>query len=626
MIKKIIITLFFLFTLFVFNNQYQAKAEDEENTTSTSTPPAPILIISSTDNDFGNTIYNSEDKNKLFGCFNFWASSSEDVLLKDITLLVRDSFSSNFINPEVEKIIDLENLQKNIIFNNINTIVPKLENKKLCVYADISKNIVDEVASKIDIISDNTKAIGLDYEKQVIITGSSDGQYIKLQTKIEKPDLIVTGIRVSQGITQNNLVAGKKTFITVFYKNIGAGNMDENFPKKISFNPKSAFEFSNDDKPSSVSGAFESSPGIISPGEEFMEIYEGIFSNPGNMQININIDSENTINESDNLNNFYSEGGIRIDSELDYPDFTIEDIIIEPKRPKARELVKIDVVYKNLGSDFARDLNEYLTSVYFGHIEGYFIFEDNMPMTTNRPIPSEQNPWLSGETYIQTYYGHFNRPRQVTLEAKIDLPNKVMELSEENNEFSKIVEIINQNSGSLSEKLKGKIILRVERKGEAYYINPRDKSIHSLGRPEEAFSIMREQGIGIANQNLEQISIGIGGLEGIDTDEDGLPDAFEDVIGTDKTKKDTDGDGYSDKTEIEQGYNPRANNGAKKITNSNFTSKQLGKIFLQVENNGEAWYVNPDDEKRYFLGRPSDAFKVMRNLGLGINEINFESL
>src|SRR3989339_37029 len=103
MIKKIIITLFFLFTLFVFNNQYQAKAEDEENTTSTSTPPAPILIISSTDNDFGNTIYNSEDKNKLFGCFNFWASSSEDVLLKDITLLVRDSFSSNFINPEVEK-------------------------------------------------------------------------------------------------------------------------------------------------------------------------------------------------------------------------------------------------------------------------------------------------------------------------------------------------------------------------------------------------------------------------------------------------------------------------------------------------------------------------------------------
>src|SRR3989339_575878 len=450
MIKKIIITLFFLFTLFVFNNQYQAKAEDEENTTSTSTPPAPILIISSTDNDFGNTIYNSEDKNKLFGCFNFWASSSEDVLLKDITLLVRDSFSSNFINPEVEKniynikFIDLENLQKNIIFNNINTIVPKLENKKLCVYADISKNIVDEVASKIDIISDNTKAIGLDYEKQVIITGSSDGQYIKLQTKIEKPDLIVTGIRVSQGITQNNLVAGKKTFITVFYKNIGTGNMDENFPKKISFNPK---------------------------------------------------------------------------------------------------------------SDFDRDLNEYLTSVYFGHIEGYFIFEDNMPMTTNRPIPSEQNPWLSGETYIQTYYGHFNRPRQVTLEAKIDLPNKVMELSEENNEFSKIVEIINQNSGSLSEKLKGKIILRVERKGEAYYINPRDKSIHSLGRPEEAFSIMREQGIGIANQN--------------------------------------------------------------------FTSKQLGKIFLQVENNGEAWYVNPDDEKRYFLGRPSDAFKVMRNLGLGINEINF---
>lgn len=39
---------------------------------------------------------------------------------------------------------------------------------------------------------------------------------------------------------------------------------------------------------------------------------------------------------------------------------------------------------------------------------------------------------------------------------------------------------------------------------------------------------------------------------------------------------------------------------------------------LDVEQNGEAYYVHPKDLKGYFLNRPSDAFKVMRELGLGI--------
>lgn len=45
-----------------------------------------------------------------------------------------------------------------------------------------------------------------------------------------------------------------------------------------------------------------------------------------------------------------------------------------------------------------------------------------------------------------------------------------------------------------------------------------------------------------------------------------------------------------------------------------------GRILLQVEQNGEAWYVNPVDSKRYYLGRPADAFDIMRNLGLGITD------
>jgi uncharacterized protein YkwD len=55
-------------------------------------------------------------------------------------------------------------------------------------------------------------------------------------------------------------------------------------------------------------------------------------------------------------------------------------------------------------------------------------------------------------------------------------------------------------------------------------------------------------------------------------------------------------------------------------THASLASDQQGKILLQVEENGEAWYVYPKDFKRYFLGRPEDAYEIMRFLGLGITD------
>lgn len=43
-----------------------------------------------------------------------------------------------------------------------------------------------------------------------------------------------------------------------------------------------------------------------------------------------------------------------------------------------------------------------------------------------------------------------------------------------------------------------------------------------------------------------------------------------------------------------------------------------GKILLQVENHGEAWYLHPVENKRYFLGTPQAAFAIMQFLSLGI--------
>ena len=177
---------------------------------------------------------------------------------------------------------------------------------------------------------------------------------------------------------------------------------------------------------------------------------------------------------------------------------------------------------------------------------------------------------------------------------------------------------------ALSDRLEGMIVIKVEDAGKAYYINPVTRLKKYLGRPADAFTVMREQGIGISNANIARIPAGMSALSGVDTDNDGLSDIFEDAIGTNKQAVDTDKDGYSDQEEISQGYNPLGS--GELILDNNFSKQQAGKIFLQVENKGEAWYINPSDSKRYFLGRPADAFQVMRELGLGISNEDFEKL
>lgn len=194
------------------------------------------------------------------------------------------------------------------------------------------------------------------------------------------------------------------------------------------------------------------------------------------------------------------------------------------------------------------------------------------------------------------------------------------------NNVGESTEPISVKNTTLYGNLKGKIILTVEANGEAYYINPQNQTMNYLGRPTDAFNVMRSVGVGITNQNLNQIQIGLTDYVGTDTDSDGLSDLLEDAMGTDKNISDTDKDGYADKAEIAGGHDPRQGSGAKYVINNTFAKSQAGKIFLQVENKGEAWYINPSDNKRYFLGRPADAFAVMRKLGLGISNSNFDSL
>lgn len=127
---------------------------------------------------------------------------------------------------------------------------------------------------------------------------------------------------------------------------------------------------------------------------------------------------------------------------------------------------------------------------------------------------------------------------------------------------------------SIASRLKGQIVLQVEEHGEAWYINPKNLRRYYLGRPKDAFNIMKFLGVGITNKNLKKIP-------------------------TNKELWDGDID---------------------------LLNRLRGYIVLQVEKHGEAWYINPINNKRYYLGKPSDAFNLMKRFGMGISTANLKKI
>lgn len=127
--------------------------------------------------------------------------------------------------------------------------------------------------------------------------------------------------------------------------------------------------------------------------------------------------------------------------------------------------------------------------------------------------------------------------------------------------------------------LRGRILLQVESRGEAWYVNPKTGERTLLGRPSDAFAAMRKQGVGVNNNDLKRL-LGV------------VP---------------------SNQKEL-------------KVKDSALGQRLAGAIVLQVENNGEAYYLDPTTMTAYFLGRPSDAFAVMRKRGLGVTNVNLSAV
>lgn len=59
---------------------------------------------------------------------------------------------------------------------------------------------------------------------------------------------------------------------------------------------------------------------------------------------------------------------------------------------------------------------------------------------------------------------------------------------------------------------------------------------------------------------------------------------------------------------------------------SSLLERVKGRILLQVESVGEAWYVHPEDGRRYYMKDGPTAYEMMRAFGLGISSKDFANL
>ncbi len=178
---------------------------------------------------------------------------------------------------------------------------------------------------------------------------------------------------------------------------------------------------------------------------------------------------------------------------------------------------------------------------------------------------------------------------------------------------------------TLAERLKGKILLQVESHGEAWYVHEDGKRYY-MKDGHTAFELLRRFGLGITNANLNKIPIGIERrFKDVDSDQDGLPDKLEDALGSNPQVADSDNDGYLDGTEVFNGYPPTDPSPTKVKIDKKLAERLKGKILLQVESHGEAWYVH-EDGKRYYMKDGEAAFNIMRFLSLGITNDNLSRI
>lgn len=129
-------------------------------------------------------------------------------------------------------------------------------------------------------------------------------------------------------------------------------------------------------------------------------------------------------------------------------------------------------------------------------------------------------------------------------------------------------------SETLAQHLAGRILLAVESRGEAWYVDPVTLQRTALGSPSSALSILQSYALGITNANLSRIP----------------------EIGS--------------------------------IASGDLALQQslAGRILLAVEQHGETWYVDPVSLQRVSFANPTEVFRLLTAYGLGVTSNNLTSV
>lgn len=181
----------------------------------------------------------------------------------------------------------------------------------------------------------------------------------------------------------------------------------------------------------------------------------------------------------------------------------------------------------------------------------------------------------------------------------------------------------------LTNQVKGKIVLDVEKdkggNGEAWYVDPITAERYYLKDGDTAYQAMQAFGLGISSADLQKIPIAIDPkLVEKDTDGDGLSDDLEETVGSSTTVADTDGDGYKDGEEVQNQYSPTSKE--KMPIDKVLCQRLKGRVVIDVQNKGRAWYIDPDTCQRYYLRNGDQAYKIMRYRSTGISRDNLNKL
>ncbi len=135
---------------------------------------------------------------------------------------------------------------------------------------------------------------------------------------------------------------------------------------------------------------------------------------------------------------------------------------------------------------------------------------------------------------------------------------------------------------TLADRLKGHILLQVQSRGEAWYVVPTDGKRYYMKDGATAYQMMRKFSLGITDADLAKMP----------------------SVATTADMKAS----------------------ASICAGNAFAAGLRGKILLQVQKRGEAWYVDPGKCRIIYMADGSAAYAIMRYLSLGITNADLAQI